>query len=355
MGEFEQLMRLKQDILERSERFYEGGSYGEYSLLSGMSYIYKLYTNEDLFSLRTIYNNNLPLHDKMVSEECNMESYVVSEVPKHICALRQTDIVPASYQLFTRMSRELQPAQLNYRLNEREQDNIINGFLATYYPEHKNLYNELKENGRIIYLDKTRMGSVNPGLSFPDVYGKNKDYVFVSRVANNYTLHDELFFINILLHELGHIMEFRDLNNKGLTTFKDIDDFHKYSFYTETHSILQEFRYADFLKRYGFTQDISDGVKKKIIDSFVIYPEQLQQDPNLMFAGYSPRIAYSYKECLKYYYGGIVGLYFNGLDEREFRKRMALYDQIKLKDPNCEMLDKINCNTKTLIKSVYKN
>lgn len=353
MGEFEQLMKLREDIIARADKFYQDGTYGEFSLLSGISYMYRMYMNEELFSLRTLYQNNLPLYHKIVAAESNMDSYVIGEVPKHISTLQQTDILPASYQLFTRMSSELNTEQLNYHLNEIEQANIINGFLATYHPEHRNLYNELKEDGRIIYLDKTRMGRATPGLSFPDVYGNNKDYVFVSRVAYNYTLCDDLFFINILLHELGHLMEFRDLNKQNFATPKEINNFHLHSFYTETNSILQEFRYADFLKRYGFTKGISDGVKKKIVDSVLTYPAQLQQNPSRLYAGFSSNMAYNYKECLKYYYGSICSLYLHGLDEGEFREKMDIYNQAKLVDPNCELLGKINCNTKNLVKSVY--
>ncbi len=221
-------------------------------------------------------------------------------------------------------------------ISSSDMENIVNDFMSEIAPQHKNLFTEMKEDGRLFLLDHNIRRIANYGGGFNGAnfnHGIIDDSVVIG-VANN-----DLERLGTIAHEFGHEVELLDLRKNASP--EEFFDYRLRSQYGEMKSSTYTLMMYDFLGKIGYPEEELRSLRTYELLRGRVAANRMMEN----VYGNNANFLENYNHDLEYTYGIIAAVYFNSLDFDEYNKKMDIFDKEKVSLHNLEILKKIGCNS----------
>ena len=236
----EQTTLLEKKILEKKDIFLcsnEKNVFRNYSDLMTLEYDYRKITGnkkiiDDNF-LNKFYLYRKDLVDGPMDSACIMQKIIRNQIIdkniKQLVGVATHDILRPMISTISSKDlkniKKIEKSFDNTNLDYNDVDNIINDFLKINNYKYRNLYNKLKEQGRIFLVDDYN----HLGSCYSDI-DPNSDYSYII-INKNQSI------ISICLsiaHELGHIIEILELKDNNISN----DDLYKFTVYNVFDEVI---------------------------------------------------------------------------------------------------------------------
>ena len=375
MRQEEQLKKLSEEIERRRKVFYEKNeetAMEDFFKLKVLCDCYEAITGEAKFSYSELGNNEIFEEDFVVAltDRINSEKndVVVEEKKKAKKeALFNSGLVNI-YSIMENYYKELEEKsnlpEGNYKrwyidklildipkryLSEEKIGKVVNMFLENINYKYHDIYNKMREEGKIFFLDgnfqsSTNYGGACNGIDFD--YENPYDVIVVKRCDN------DLETIVNLVHELAHTIEYLELREK--VDKQKFLDFRFTTQYGEITAGIYELKCCDFLEDLGFPSEEVEKVRTKKamehMDTLQRFIKDVYSDENTGRNTYTE----NFNHDLEYVYLVFASLYFANIDEEKFTDTMKKYDEEKINTRGFSIFNKIGCDNETLEKMAVK-
>ncbi len=212
----------------------------------------------------------------------------------------------------------------NTSLTYNDIDNIINDFLKTTNYKYKDLYKNLKDEGRVFFTDLKNNSS---GSCYNDI-NYNSDYSYIIINKNQSIIQ----MCITIAHEVGHIIENLELKDKNIKE-KDYFNFNMYSVFNEIKAVSFATKCIDYLENINL--DKTTIKKYRVLDFFNTY------------LGYVNDVALKKRDLysIKRVYAMIINNYLSSIVLPSKKDKLEkIYDENKLLDNDIKILEKLKCN-----------
>lgn len=369
MSEEEKLLILKEKIEKAKEELYsasEDNVLEKFMQAYSLNQVYDAITGKDVFTLIDYANHNEDMVPYLVDELNSKKNDPIIEERK---GTRQnlfltnpilTDVTASLNGYYKDLTTSLVLPKGNYRqdyidrriidlpnrkISDKDIEKITTDFLSEIAPQHKHLFTEMNEDGRIFLLDKRiqRIENYGGGFNGANFNYNNTDDSIVIGVFDN-----DLERLGTVAHELGHEVELLDLR-KNVSK----EEFFKYrlrSQYAEMKSSTYTLMMYDFLSKIGYPEEEIKSLRTYELLKGRTMANRMMEN----VYGNNERFLENYNHDLEYTYGIISAIYFNGLDLDEYKKKMSIFDREKVNLHNLDILKKIGCDSTEFDKSFVK-
>lgn len=229
------------------------------------------------------------------------------------------------------------------KMSDAEIDEVVNAFLKDNYSEYQDIYNIMKEEGRI-FLNNDMPGSIgNCKCSCNYNYDTIEDYIIIGKHKN------DLIKISSIIHELLHAIEIIKLRkNVGR------EDFLKFR-HTSQYQEIKPFTYQgfayDFLEEFGYPGDEIKKIRTKEILKNKLF---LNSMVNNVYDFENTTYLDGSNLTLEHTLGFLTSTCLLDKKEEEFNKSIEIYNKEKLNCSGLELFDKLKIDEKTIEKGLDK-
>ncbi len=357
-----EVSRLKEKILECKNNLAnskEEDLLGNFLLTHSLSTMLKGITGEVLFDYDWFETEHKEKEAGFIAEELEKKkNEVVLEQKKKFKSdffynPLITDPLNTLNNYFENLKASLPAEQQKYKLDyinrlltknkerkfsKEELSEIMTLFLEKTNPKYKDLYNELYENGQIIFIDKYKDFRATSGFN-SGYYGKSNDYNFIVEPE----VENHLYHVCNLAHEIGHTIEDIELREQN-----DYDTFLKYvltSQFAECKSSIYEMKSLDFLEEIGYPKEEVENIR-----THRMLVKRIPLKRMLTYI-YSDKNNYleSFDDNLLNTNGFLLSMYMYNNPEK-----INIFDQEKLTSQGIEIYNKLDCDSQKINKSLVK-
>ena len=349
MTKEEQIKLFENKILEKKDIFLnsnEENVFYNYSDLMTLEYDYRKMTGNkqiiDDFFLYDFYINN-----KQMIDVAMKDSYLKSEAIKdYIIDTNLNQLRNVAYNIYDTVFNKLSYKTLdnlekikntidNTNLNYNDIDNIINDYLKNTNYKYKDLYNNLKEQGLVFFLD-----TKGPLGSCYNENNVNSDYSYII-INKNQSI---ISMCLVIAHELGHIIDYLELKEGKNITQEDLYNYCTQSVLDEVIAVSHKRKCIDYLDNIGIDKNI---IKKYRIEDFF--------DSGFSFCG---NISKGKKDLysIRRTYAFIINNYTASIIFKNKKEKIKnIFNEERLLNNDINILNKLNCNEKNIKKSTIKS
>lgn len=355
MTEKAKLERMRKDILDRVDKFNSSTrqleTFQYATSASVLSSFYEILTGQSIFSLSDVlYDPNHPKSQMCYQQGLKEQKYLVNqenvnlERVKYSQMLQNANLQMATYlsdKFPLLLSRGYQPLDLH--LTRKDFRNIMTDFLAYTSPEHKDLFNQLDDEGRIFFLPKGSNWD-SRGATFIDPVPNSDNFYMIIKGEEN-----DLEVLNTAAHEMGHVIEIMKL--REILSPRMFYYLQSSTFYNETESMFYTQEYFKYLKEIGINDEsIRPLATNEILTTFTSLNEIYDCIVDGRNAHPGPII-----EPFKYAYGGLISTYLANIEDKKLlEEAKKKFGKEKLTDQDIEIFERIGCTGDVLEESIEK-